>query len=411
MQLSRAFARKGHNVLHTYTAELQTPRGALLKQNDDSPNLSIYGITLTKPFNRYSLTKRFAQERELGRALQYRAMEFQPDIIISANTPLAAQKTLLSTARQLKAGFVFWLQDLLGVGIKRNLNKKLPFIGNAIGSYFIHLEKSILAESDAVVAITNDFVPILIQAGIAKEKIHVIHNWAPLDEIPCHAKSSPWSRKYNLDQVFCFLYSGTLGMKHNPALLVELSQAFRTNKNVRIVVVTEGLGSEYLRTKKEALKLDNLLLLPFQPFKELPMMLASADVLVAILEPDASIFSVPSKVLTYLCAQRPLLLSVPWENLAARTVKDARAGIVVQPEDISGFLQAAEKLAGDAQLRKTLAENGYKFAVSEFDILSITKRFDKILENLKSPAGYFCKDQNCAPAQPPQAKVPRGNVG
>ena len=382
IQLSRALARMGHEVLHTYTAELQTPRGALSKRNGDSSNLSIYGISLSKPFDRYGLASRFVQERELGRALEIQARNFRPDVVISANTPLYAQKLLLSAVRQLGAAFVFWLQDLLGIGIKNNLKKKLPLMGNAIGNYFVNLEKRLLAESDAVVVITEDFIPVLTQAGMPGEKIHVIHNWAPLEEIPCHGKSNAWSRKHGLDQVFCFFYSGTLGMKHNPELLIELARRFQGHDNAKVVVITEGLRAKYLHSKKDALRLDNLMLLPFQPFEELPMALAAADVLVAILEPDASVFAVPSKVLTYLCARRPLLLAVPAENLAARIVESVGAGIVVSPTDVTGFLRASEKLISDTELCRSMAENGYGYALTEFNIEKVAGRFGSILGKL-----------------------------
>ena len=55
-------------------------------------------------------------------------------------------------------------------------------------------------------------------------------------------------------------------------------------------------------------------------------MLASATVLIGILEEDAGVFSVPSKVLSYLCAGRPIVLCAPAENLASRTLLEAEAG-------------------------------------------------------------------------------------
>jgi hypothetical protein len=66
--------------------------------------------------------------------------------------------------------------------------------------------------------------------------------------------------------------------------------------------------------------------LDYQPYGQLAEVLATADVLVALLESSAGIFSVPSKVLAYLCAARPLLASMPKENLAARTIERAGAG-------------------------------------------------------------------------------------
>ena len=63
--------------------------------------------------------------------------------------------------------------------------------------------------------------------------------------------------------------------------------------------------------KRPAKACGSLRCLGFQPFEVLPDVLGSADVLVAILEPDAGVFSVPSKVLSYFCAGRPVLLAVP----------------------------------------------------------------------------------------------------
>ena len=79
-----------------------------------------------------------------------------------------------------------------------------------------------------------------------------------------------------------------------------------------------------------------------------------------------------------MCANRPLLLAVPKVNLAARIVNDNRAGIVVPPSDLTGFLEAAEKLINDEGLRSSLASNGLEYARNTFDIEKITDRFEEI---------------------------------
>ena len=378
VQLSRSLARRGHSVLHTFTAQLQTPRGALIVKEGDPPGLEIRGIRLKQPFDRYGLFTRYSQEKELGNKLVQTCIEYKPDVVLSANTPLGAQRALLNICKRNQVKFVFWLQDLLGVGIRNNLRKRVPFLGSLIGAFFIRMEESLLARSDAVVVITEDFVPIVARAGVPDEKIHIIYNWAPLEDMPRHDKENHWSLKYGLSEKFCFLYSGTLGMKHNPELLVQLAKKFSATDDTQVVVITEGLGADYLRSRKTSLGLRNLVLLPFQPFEELPMVIATADVLVAILEPDAGVFAVPSKVLTYLCAQRPLLLALPPENLAARIVMEAEAGIVTPPTNMSGFLKAAERLRNDERLRARLAANGWRYAMKTFDIEKITDRFEAI---------------------------------
>jgi glycosyltransferase involved in cell wall biosynthesis len=379
VQLSRILAKRGYEVTHTFTADLQTPRGALSKNWDDPENLTVQPIRLKKPFYRYGLVDRFMQERELGQALAKNVRKWRPDAVISANTPIGSQKLLAECCQDIGAGFIFWLQDVLGIGIKNNVAKKLPGIGHLIGEYYIRQENKLLKDSQCVVVITKDFVPVCTKAGVDEDRIHVVENWAPVDEVPVVNKDNEWSRSQGLDQTFNFIYSGTLGMKHNPQLLVDLAQEFGGQDQLRVVVISEGLGADFLAEQKQKLGLDNLILLGFQSFEQLPQVQGAADVLMAILEPDAGVFAVPSKVLTYLCAKRPLLLAVPLENLAARIVAENRAGVVGDPGDSQAFVQGARQLLQDQELRDEMAANGWRYAEKRFDIEKIADRFEEII--------------------------------
>src|SRR5207248_6252540 len=116
------------------------------------------------------------------------------------------------------------------------------------------------------------------------------------------------------------LYAGTLGLKHDPGLLLELAMATRESDDVRVAVVSEGPGRDWLEQQRRRLGLANLVLLDYQPYEALPDVLASADVLLTLLEPAAGRFSVPSKILSNLCAGRAQVAALPSENLAARTI-------------------------------------------------------------------------------------------
>jgi len=94
--------------------------------------------------------------------------------------------------------------------------------------------------------------------------------------------------------------------------------------------------------------------------------LASADVLVAILEPDASRFSVPSKVLTYLCAQRAILSVINPDNAVAEVLITHRAGVVVDPKDRGAITEQAALLLDDDELRRDLGRAARQYAEREF---------------------------------------------
>src|SRR5205807_527424 len=106
--------------------------------------------------------------------------------------------------------------------------------------------------------------------------------------------------------------------------------------------------------------------------------LATGDVLVSLLEPEAGRFSVPSKILSYLCAGRPQLAAIPAENLGARTVSRSGGGIVVDPRDRRGFVDTALRLLADDELRRQLGERARRFAEERFSIEGVTSRFEAV---------------------------------
>ena len=379
MQLSRALAARGHKVVHVYCGSLPTtPQAQVQEKEPCSPKLTFVAISLGKPLAKYNLLKRWVQETEYGRRLVEQMERFRPDVVISGNTPLDAQKLLVKRCRKLRIKFVFWVQDLLGIGAYRILKKKIPIVGHAVGWYYVNLERSLLSKSNEIVLITDDFRPLMDRWGIDRDRVHVIPNWAPLEELPLQPKDNDWARRHQLHNKLCFLYSGTLGLKHNPELLVKLALRYREDENVRIVVISQGLGADYLKERKAELKLDNLIVMGYQPYEQLPQVLGTADVLVALLEPDAGVFSVPSKVLTYLCAGRPTLLAVPPDNLAARIVVQHETGFVIHPSDADGLLQAADALLHDLSLRERLGQNARRYAETHFDIEKIADHFENI---------------------------------
>ncbi|HMB90174.1 MAG TPA: glycosyltransferase family 4 protein [Rhodothermales bacterium] len=383
LPMSRRLAERGHTVQHVYCASLTTtPNDGLPSHPDDPATFSIKGIALREPLQKFSFVKRWRQENEYGRLLTREVAAFQPDVVLSGNAPLDAQRRLLKTSKTLNAHFVFWVQDLIGIATHRLLRRKIPLAGEAVGRYYLGLERSLLQKSDAVIAITDDFKPILHDYGLPDDRVHVIENWALLDETPVRPKDNAWAQAHDLADKTCLLYSGTLGMKHNPDLLLQLALALRDRKEVRVAVVSQGLGADWLKQEKAAHHLDNLLLFDFQPFEDLPDVLGTADVLLAILEPDAGIFSVPSKVLTYLCAQRPLVLAVPPENLAAQIVAEHEAGLTVPPTNTAAFIAAARSLLDDAARRTHLGHNARRYAETTFDLDAITDAFERILTQL-----------------------------
>ncbi|HEY1121059.1 MAG TPA: glycosyltransferase family 4 protein [Haloferula sp.] len=380
--LSRALAARGHEVVHAFAGSLQTPRGDLQRHSEDAPTLEFREIPMDPDYPRYKYSFRRRRDMEIryGKAAAEFVREWKPDAVLSGNTPTETQEPITRATVEVGGRFYYWVQDFYSLAVDKLLRKKIPVAGGFIGAWYRLLDSRQFKRSSGIVAITADFTPILAgEFGVDPERVSVVPNWAVIEEIPVQPKDNEWSRRNGLHDKFVFLYSGTIGMKHNPAMLLELAKKFKDDDSVRIVIVSEGIGADWLRRESAAAGLTNLLLLPYQPFAELPQVLASGDVLVGILEEEAGVFSVPSKTLSYLCAARPLLLAVSKQNLAARITREHGAGITVEPKDMEGFLAAASFLHASPDERAEFGRKARVYAEATFPIEKTATTFEKIL--------------------------------
>ena len=372
-QLARALGER-HEVLYLY-AGMKHPRARVSPRTGDPPNVSYQPIGAEERYRVRAGISRVFQERRYGRALADAIKQAQPDVVLSADTPLDAEWRAMRAAHSVDASFVHWIQDIYSLAVGRLIARRSQMLGRIAGRRFEALERRILGASDGLVAIAADFLPVLDRWGVDLDRVTVIENWAPLDEVTALPKANAWAERHGLKEATVFLYAGTLGRKHDPTMLIDLADAVPES---RVVVVAEGVGLDRLRSAQA--DRPNLVLLPLQPAEEVGPMLASADVLVALLESDAGVFSVPSKVLSYLAAGRPVLAAIPSTNLAAKTILAARAGIVVEPEDRAAFLSAAQTFAMDESARATAGGSAIIYASEKFGVAAKAQAFEAVLQ-------------------------------
>jgi glycosyltransferase involved in cell wall biosynthesis len=70
-----------------------------------------------------------------------------------------------------------------------------------------------------------------------------------------------------------------------------------------------------------------------------------------------------------------VVAAIPADNLAARTIKRARAGLIVPPGDESAFVEGLERLLADPDMRERMGAAGRAYAEEHFDIRKIAGHF------------------------------------
>ena len=379
IELSRELARRGHEVRHAYFAADAGPKGRLERQAEDPPSFSVHPIAIAAAYSKSNLIRRHRLDRAFGREAARALEAFAPDAALVGQAPLNALPPLQAAARRRGVRYVLWLQDVFGLAAQALISDRWLGLGRLAAVYYRLVESRALARADHVAAITEGFVPYLRAAGVPEGRISVIPNWGPLSAVAPRPKQTAWSQTRGLADKLVFSYSGTLGLKHNPRLLYDLAGAFADRPDVIVQVTCTGAGGEWLSRKAQAEPLASLAVLPLVPVSDLPDLYGAADVLVGLLEADAGAFSVPSKILAYLCAGRPVLFSGPRDNLAAQVLTEAQAGVLIPPDDEAAFIAAARALADDPRRREALGRAGRAYAERTFDITRIARQFETIL--------------------------------
>jgi glycosyltransferase involved in cell wall biosynthesis len=384
-QLSRELARRGHDMDHVFCASYVSGKGQLERRADDPPNLGFTPLQLSRPFDKYTMRRRARQEMSYARTFMSHAAATRPDLIVMCNVPLLAHAVIDRKLHRLGIPVVFWQQDVYSEAMGYEAHRRFGPLGPIVARTFGRLERQVAHRSEAVIAISDRFRAVHDRWGTPAEHLHVIANWGPVEEIVPRRRDNAWAREHGLSDEPVMLYSGTLGLKHDPRQLVDLLRRVRERiSTARLVVVSEGIAARELAEIDEP----GLTVLPFQPFEVLSDVLATGDVLVTILEPQASEYSVPSKTLSYLCAGRPVVALMPESNPAYRIITETGGiGIDLLTTGIEVGAEQVADLLADAVARTRIGRQARAYAERNFDIRTLAGQFERVfLDSVVEPA-------------------------
>ncbi|MBD8608242.1 glycosyltransferase family 4 protein [Aeromicrobium sp. CFBP 8757] len=379
VQLSREISRRGEDVVYSSCGAYVSGKGRLTAGPGETLTFQTVGDDIV--FDKSSFVRRLFQELRLGVELVRHVRTVRPDVALMSNVQVPTLVVFAVAMVLTRTPWVLWHQDVYSVAIRSFAGGKLSRSFGFVARAFEVAERWCSRRAAAVVVIAESFVPVHRRWGTA-DKVTVIPNWAPLDEIVPLDRKNDWAVENELDDTLTLLYSGTLGLKHDPALLVSLAaEVRRAGRDVRLVVVNEGPAVGLLRAEAERRAVP-ITLLPFQPYERLSEVLATGDLLVVLLDQQAGAFSVPSKTLSYLCAGRPVLGLMPCENVAADLVNRTGGGVFAPSElDIPAAGAWAAELLGDPARRDQIGEAARELAEGEFAMQVCADRFERVLRS------------------------------
>ena len=190
-----------------------------------------------------------------------------------------------------------------------------------------------------------------------------------------HSEQTRWLRKGNEDCLV--LYAGLHGLAQGLDQVLSVAETLQDDKKLRFALIGDGLEKPALMQQAHQSGLSNVDFYDPRPAAEIPALLTAADILVVTLKqyiPGA----VPSKLYEAMASGRPVILVASGE--AADIVRTHKAGIVVEPGNVTAFVKAVQTLREDPIERRVLGENGRRAAVAHYDRSTFVNRFIDYLE-------------------------------
>jgi len=217
--------------------------------------------------------------------------------------------------------------------------------------------------------------------NISPDHVAVIQDWIDEDEFRPVVRENEWRRAMGLKpESFVALYAGTLGIVSGADVLVETAEALKDCPDTLLLCVGEGVLKERMAMTAARRSLPNIRFEPFQDRKQVPEMHAAADVCVLTMKSGLSNASVPSKLITYMAAGRPVICAAPSETDVARVVLRANAGRVVRPGDSTALAQAIRELQANPEMAREMGANARRYFQRE---LAFRHRYEEFISVIR----------------------------
>jgi len=389
-ELSRAWVERGHEIT-VLTAFPHHPTGIIADGYKGRRFMreTIDGIDVVRTWVYATPNKGFAK-RTLSYvsfmcsavALGLPALRHKRfDAVIATSPQFFVAIAGWALAKAFRKPFVFEVRDLWPASIEAVGAVKNKRILRALE----RIEMALYRQARLIVAVADSTVAILSGRGVPPEKIAVVKNGVDLMKFLPGADSGEVRREYGLEGRFVCSYIGTIGMAHALEIILDAAELTRSDSGIAYLIVGEGARRYELESAARERSLSNVIFAGQQPRERVREFLAASDAVLVHLKKTALFEAViPSKIFETMAAARPIIMGVGGE--AGQLVRDAEAGIPIEPENAAELVAAIEKLKADPQSAEAMGLRGRAFVEKHFDRNALAEKYLNLLAALM-PAG------------------------
>jgi glycosyltransferase involved in cell wall biosynthesis len=220
----------------------------------------------------------------------------------------------------------------------------------------------------------------LIGKGVPENKITFIPYGTDINMFNPTVDGSHIRKKFGLEDKFTVVYAGALGQANDIDTILRAAMRLQDESSIRFILFGDGKERTRLEAEAKAKKLDNIIFAGPCPKKEMPFVLASSDVCLAILQ-NIPMFrtTYPNKVFDYMAAGRATILVI--DGVIREVIESSNGGIYVNPGDDQMLAKTILELSKDPARTNQMGENARAYLVKH---LNRHDRLDETLHLLKN---------------------------
>jgi colanic acid biosynthesis glycosyl transferase WcaI len=294
------------------------------------------------------------------------------DIVLCWMVSPVTQVIPAIVAKKLNAApLVLWVMDLWPDSLSASGQIRNRFIVRMARS----VTRWVYRNCDRILGQSRSFAShIAGVAGVPAENVGYMPQWEP--DIAEKDVAIP-----SLPAGFRVMFTGNVGNAQDFGTVIAAASILRERQDIHWIIIGEGLALADARRQVRSLGLEtNFHFLGRFPIEAMPAFYQKADVLLATLRP-ADIFArtIPTKILSYLASEVPLITAIDGE--VTRLVNESGAGMAVPSGQASLLAEAVKKMADIPKAkRREMGSRGRRYFLENFDRSRLLARLSSLLQ-------------------------------
>ena len=238
--------------------------------------------------------------------------------------------------------------------------------------------------ADKIIVISEDFKKNIMAKGVPEDKIVVIYNWVDQNKVvDVPREENKLFDVYGLERSkFYITYNGNIGLTQNMDMLLDVAKELQEEyEDIHFVLVGNGAYLDEVKRKVADQQLENVHLLPFQPYEDISHVFSLGDASLVISKPGVGANSVPSKTWSIMSASRPVLANFD-ENELKTIIENNHCGIFTKAGDKDAFKESILTLYNHRELCKEYGYNGRKFVLDNLTREVGTQKYVDVIKEV-----------------------------